>query len=238
MIKKIHQIAFSKQDLTGYVPPNKNNLEGFMPDGEYKLWNFTEAIRLLEEDNATEVLQAIKKINAGALQSDIFRLYIIKKFGGWYVDLNNYIQVSSQDPHIQNKELIIFGETQLTAIAPWGIQNGLFYAEPNHPAIQKALAFAVENVNNMYYGFSPSCPTGPNVLGAAVASHNLPEDHRQVYGEFIWHVTNRRRGFYYRGSTEPFALYKPTMLEPGVNNLPGGNNYVEMWHRRELYSEY
>lgn len=252
MINIIHQIAFSSEDLDGYVPPNKSNIEEFFPTAEYHFWDLPNFIKLLKEDGATDVLDAINGIKAYAYKSDIARYYLIYKMGGWYVDQNNYFQTTPAKARLTRKDLVVFSECQLTSAVPWGIQNSLFYADPKHTVMENSIKQCIENVKEQYYGFSVSCPTGPNVFGAAIAAQRLPDRHNQEYGHwYYWPEAGKPRGFYLPVNTaadpgsnpfppdnEPFALWKPyaTLKHPGgTSGIPGGNNYWDLWEDKKLY---
>lgn len=250
MINIIHQIAFSDKDLDGYVPPNKENLEMFLPNAKHYLWDLPRFTKLLQDDGATDVLNAINNIKPYAYKSDIARYYLIYKTGGWYTDQNNYFQTSPSDAGLHNNELVVFAESQFSSFTPWGVQNSLFYANPEHRVIENAISQCIQNVKDKHYGIFSSCPTGPNVLGAAVASQRLERDHTQVFGQwYYWGSTVRPRGFYLprfdRLGANPFpannkalALWKPyAKLEHpgGESGVPGGNNYFDMWTKGQVY---
>lgn len=232
MINIIHQIAISDDDISDFVSPNKDNLNKFLPDAEYYFWDWPKLKKLLEDDGATDVLNAIDGIKPYAYKSDIARYYLIYKTGGWYVDLNNYFILPPTMKELKDKELIAFAESPRTCQSGWGVQNSLFYAEPEHPALKKAIDLCIENVSEKHYGFSPFCPTGPNVLGAALASQKLEIDHRQVYGEFLYF--KQPRGFYLNHQG-PLALYKPNNEKTGNSGISGGNDYYKMWHDKNVY---
>lgn len=249
----IHQVAISDDDINGYVSPNRENIKEFLPEFEYKFWDLPGIKKLLNEDGATEVIDAIDQINGYALKADIARYYLAYRFGGWYVDLNNYF---TEDPSFLNDaSLVVFAEVQQTAGTTWGVQNSLFYSTPKHEVFKKTVDMCIENVKAKYYGFTPWCPTGPNLLGSALASQKLSEGHGQRYGKVMFHEDSKYRGFYIGRTTEenvglmgdpitdaaapdilPIVLWKPYNFSIGESGLPGGNNYIKMWDSKTLYS--
>lgn len=221
--------------MDSYVTPNRENIQESLPNVHYNFWDFNKIKKRLIQDGATDVLDAINNIKPYALKADIARYYLVYKTGGWYIDLNNYFNCVVPEIIRRERELIVFGEVQQTSDSTWAINNGLFYAEPEHPALKQTIDLCIENVKNKYYGFNALCPTGPNVLGRAVASQKLDRFHRQLYGRYIWHVTTSPRGFYFKDRPSPFALYKPNGEMPGESSLPGGNSYIKMWNSGNLY---
>lgn len=247
----IHQVAITDVDLDGYVTPNRENLNEFFPDAKYEFWDLPRIKSELVADGATEILNAINNIHAYALKGEIARYYMVYKYGGWYVDLNDYFVKSTE--FLDGASLVVFGEIQQTAETTWAVQNGLFYAEPGHEVFRKTLETCVENVKNKFYGINAWSTTGPNVVGAAVASQKLEPGHRQRYGKVLYHPSSEQRGFYineiedsiyanFKSVNEvadvefkPFALYKPDGLEYGNSGLIGGNDYIEMWDRKAYF---
>lgn len=240
MINIIHQIAFTGERIDGYVPPNRDNLKEFLPDAKHELWDLPRFTKLLKNDGAEDVLEAINNIKPYAFKADIARYYLIHKTGGWYVDQNNYFTVSPKKPnlYLNDKELIVFGESSRTSLSSWGVQNSLFYANPGHAVMEAAVLKCVENVRNKYYGFASNCPTGPNLFGSAIAAQHLGERHKQVFGKFAYFTEVPPRGFYLPNHRSPLALYKPyAKLEfpTGHSEVPGGNNYYYMWEDKTVY---
>jgi len=240
MINIIHQIAFSGDDLDGYTPPNIDNIKEFLPSAEYHFWDLPRFTQMLKDDGATDVLKAINNIKPYAYKADIARYYIIHKTGGWYMDQNNYFTAAPQKYRLSDKELVVFAEVQGTSNSSWAVQNSVFYADKGHEVLQKSVDRCIENVENKYYGFGSTCPTGPNVFGSAIASQRLGYDHKQVFGKFLFYVPDSLpKGFYLNSHKKPFVLYKPNHGDIGIptgeSKVPGGNNHYNMWHDRVIY---
>jgi len=90
----------------------------------------------------------------------------------------------------------------------------------------------LENCAREYYGKDPHFPTGPSVLGRAVAK--LGPDLRILVGEYIWlahrrhkHLTPHRRSVG-RGKVGG----RPN---GGVSNVPGGNNCNDLGRARTVH---
>lgn len=232
MTNIIHQVAISNENLEQYVAPNKNNIKQFYGSSEYMFWDYFKIKDFILKNGDVEVLEAIDNIKPNAFKADIARYYIVYKMGGWYVDLNTYFQ---HHPPVGKNELIVFTQTQFfTSESSWAVYNGLFYFNKEHPILKYMIDRCIENVKNKYYGANPWCPTGPNIFGLAVSHFNLPENNTYLFGSALWNLEDKPDGFYLNDKS-PFALYKPSGLYTGDSGLPHGNNYVEMWHDKNIY---
>lgn len=231
MDKIIHQIAITDADISGWVPPNKNAIETFFSDYTYKFWTMESLEKLLIKNNDLDVLDAINNIKPFALKADIARYYIVYKFGGWYCDLNMFFQMAPPSKH--NYEYIVFADVLESANTTWAVYNGLFYFKKGHPILKKAIDQCVKNVKEKYLGPNSLFPTGPNVLGAAVASYQLQPQTSYKIGFSVPGGSELTAGYYF--DTRIFAKFKGNGLALGESGLPGGNNYRKMWETGDIY---
>lgn len=230
MTKAIHQIIITDQDITNYTIPNRKDVElRFIDEGySYHLWELEDVKRLIDVHKDYDVWEAINLINANAFKADIARYYIVYRLGGWYVDLNTGLQ--HPPPNIDNYDAIFFRDDNDLAETSWAVYNGLFYFPAGSPIMRDAVEMCVKNVQEKYYGGHCLCPTGPNLLGMAVAKQGLSEDSKYLIGRAQYTDT---AGFYF--NQRLFATYKPNGLKIGESGVPGNNNYIKLWNERKLY---
>ena len=231
MDKIIHQIAITDVDIDGWVPPNRAAIEEFFPDYEYKFWTLESITNLLIKNKDLHVLEAINNIKPFALKADIARYYIVYKFGGWYTDLNMFFQMPPPSRH--NHEYIIFADVLESAQTSWAVYNGLFYFRKGHPILKSAIDQCVKNVKEKYLGPNSLFPTGPNVLGAAVAQYQLQPSTSYKLGFSVPGGSEITAGYYF--DMRMFAKFKGNGLKLGESGLPGGNNYRKMWNSGNIY---
>ena len=94
----------------------------------------------------------------------------------------------------------------------------------------------VDNCQEQYYGITPLCPTGPTLLGAALASNGGNVNF--VYGDYLELTPThekKNRAFVLPDGTI-MAWSKPS----GGGDLTGVgakgvNNYNELWAARKVY---
>jgi hypothetical protein len=111
------------------------------------------------------------------------------------------------------------------------------YSQPDNKALQIAIDTIVINCKEEYYGITPLCPTGPTLLGRALAVHGGQSDF--VYGDYLELTPTheqKNRAFVLPDGTI-MAWSKPS----GGGDLTGVgakgvNNYNELWGMREVYA--
>ena len=225
-----HQIAFSSES-NSYIP-NKFSVRIKQQVGKqnYKLWNLTDTRDFLKKHYHNSVLEAFEILKPFAFKSDLARYCIINHFGGFYGDLsvNRLRQFSTED-----RDMIIFrdGNSDRTS---WKVCNNFFYSKPNNPILDYAIHEVVTNVNFMYYGHDPHFPTGPSVLGRAVAHAGL--DLNLLVGEYWW-FKYRKNKFVLPGNSVVARHKRGGAYKGGQSGVLGGNNYNEIWKARFVYGE-
>ena len=61
--------------------------------------------------------------------------------------------------------------------------NGIIFSKPSNPILKTAIDLVIENCQSKFYGADSMSPTGPGVLGRAVAINGKNESHYD--GHFI-----------------------------------------------------
>jgi glycosyltransferase involved in cell wall biosynthesis len=237
MIKKnVHQIIISDLDNVNHLLPEstKSIKEFFSPKlYTHTLWDKEKIYNLIKDNFDPEVLNAYNKLKPYAYKADLARYCIAYVYGGWYIDIN--IEVVSLPPKELNLDMILVRDyNNGTRIAPWQIANGLFYATAKSPALKIAIEMVVENVKNNFYGKRSLSVTGPEVFGKALAQYGFHESGTDyLIGDFVDNDNLKRKQFIFNNKT--FALHKESL--GGVVGVPGTNNYVELWHQKDVYEK-
>ena len=246
MIGKTFQILISKS--TNKLPPLINEatqtFKNFMPSATYELFNNEMIIDLLEKKFDHDVINAYNKLKPKAYKADLARYCIIYTFGGWYADITiKFLKMINEN--IQNFEFLGFndiGDNLRPFTLPYPIQSSLFYANKNSLILEKAIEIVIDNCKKNYYGITSTSPTGPGVLGRALAHYGLNEKH--VIGHFMPltpNHANQNRSYVLPDGTI-LALHKDawmTNAKPGQINEFGivdSENYLEMYNNKDIYN--
>ena len=137
-------------DLPQSSYDNVNKLITLNPEFKYQFFDNEDMRKYIENNFDNNVLRAYDKINPGAGKADIWRLAIILKEGGIYIDLDK-ILIENPKPFIdiidENDEFIhgrnwhIWGQN-----AP--ATNATLCAVPNHPVIKYAFESIIDSILN------------------------------------------------------------------------------------------
>jgi hypothetical protein len=239
-------ITDETQEAAALPPPVAQNIETFKavhPGLEHHLFRGPELRALIARDFGGGVLAAYDTLKPYAFQCDLARHCVMYKYGGVYADLSVYFLKGWTPEHWTEGrwrpgQLGVFRDFVIAA--PWQVANTLYFAPPGHAALSAAIELICRNVANRYYGGSFLSPTGPDSFGKALALSCEAAD--LVSGKSAWVteadlpgvIDRRAHGFAFGG--EIVAVKR----KPGGGSLDGmgiagGNSYVEMWERGDIY---
>ena len=224
----LHQILISDAH-NPQLPEAATHNQSLFKD--YKFWDNAKIEQLLRDKFNYLVLDAYHTLLPYAYKADLARYCILYVYGGWYVDINiRMLRI----PDVSEYDLFVIRDyNNGNRMAPWQLANGLIYATPEHPVFKIAIDTIVIHCIEKYYGKRTLSPTGPELFGRCVASYGWDHDRNNyLVGDF---VDSQRGGKEFVVNKKAFAVHKS--LAGGDVGLPGTNNYVEMWHNRNVYRE-
>jgi mannosyltransferase OCH1-like enzyme len=226
----IHQIAFSTSPEL-YIP-NKHSLTIKKQFGEenYRLWDLEKASDFLTTHYSKDVVHAFESLRALAYKADLARYCLINTFGGIYADVSvSRLKTFSTE----SRDMVIFrdGNSHRTS---WKVGNSFFYSKPNNPILSEAIELIVANVRNKYYGHDPHFISGPSVFGRAIAKYGIDVD--LLVGQYWW-FKYRKNKYVLPGNRVVARHKRGGANKGGISEIQGGNNYNEMWSKREIYEK-
>ena len=245
MAQNIFQIYLSKveQDLPPFLQSANQQVKESFPDYKYSLLSNQSLELFVRENFDDEVFRAYRKLKPYAYKADLGRYCLAYARGGWYVDLGIKMMQIINGVN-EGVEMIYFkdlGRGLSPGGLPYSVQVSLFYTKPSNPIFKKAIELVLENCKTENYGMGNLCPTGPGILGRAIASSGLSPEH--ITGHFMaltpQHSCKNRSYILPSGSI--LGFHKDTWIpdaRPGDINCLGAigtNNYVEMWENRNIY---
>lgn len=142
MDNKIHQIWVGSNEMAVRERRCCRLVKSMNPTWEYMFWTDDNAPKLPVE--MQEIYDFFKNTKQYAFQADVLRLYLLKEYGGLYVDVDF-------EPHKSFDDLKDLDTFFLT----WGhhqerIMNGLFGADKDHPVINHLCSKV--NIGTKFYG--------------------------------------------------------------------------------------
>ena len=156
--------------------------------------------------------------------------------GGWYIDIA--VRVANPVEVGGRVEWLAFRDIQRHSQTSWACATTILYSKPGNPALDTAIRLIVQNCIQKYYGITPLCPTGPSLLGRALATHG--GNANAVYGDYLELTPMHRK------TNRAFVLPDGTIMAWGkpaeggdltALGATGVNNYNEMWTARTVYAQ-
>lgn len=230
------------------IPPtvqeNIASLKDQHPGHEHRLFRQDDVVQLIEEKFSKEVLHAFRALRPFAYRADLARYCILYQLGGLYADLSYFFLAPVPMPP---KRAVVFRGNLVSS--PWDTSNGVIYAPARHKALERAIELVCANVKRRYYGLTPLCPTGPALLGKAVAMTCEAEElitglaqlmDRQVMAERLPDLALPDGDLIHCQflKQELIAVKRKPIQSQGLKSIgiTSGNAYRGFWNRREVYA--
>jgi len=249
MINNIHQILITKEPekIPKVIQGAINSVKNSFNSCTYTLYDNEKIIDLIKNNFDINTLKAYNKIKAFAGKADLAKYCINYLKGGWYVDISikmsPFIQGVNLPEHIDFFGFRDVGDGLCPNTNSYNVQASLFYSKPNNIVLEKAIELVIENCKNEDYGYTPVCPTGPGVLGRAIATFGAKKSH--VIGLFMPLTPNHKNmnRSYILPDGNIFALHKnawlPTALPADISafGFKSTNNYMKLYSEENYYDK-
>lgn len=223
----IHQVMFTN-DRNAQPPSATERIRSGAGGTPYKMWFLDETRTLIGDVYGREVLNAFDTLQPFAYKADLARYCIVNNLGGIYIDLS---VTGFLGFDVGDCDFMGFRDGN-TAETSWKVWNGMFYSTKDSPILQAGISECVANVQRHFYGKDPLFPTGPSVLGRAVANHSLELKVR--LGDLWWH-RRRRSTLTFQGEGVVARQKVGGRYLGGVSGVRGGNDYNVMWREGTIY---
>ena len=249
MINNIHQILITKEPekipevIQGAITSVKNAFNHCT----YTLYDNEKIIELIKNNFDINTLKAYNKIKAFAGKADLAKYCINYLKGGWYVDISilmsPFAKVDELPERIDFLGFRDIGHGLRPNTLSYGICPSLFYSKSNNIVLEKAIELVIENCKNEDYGLTSICPTGPGVLGRAIATFGLKQS--QVLGLYMPLTPNHQQMniSYVLPDGHIFALHKTSWLatakpaDISAFGFKSTNNYMKLYLEEDYYDK-
>lgn len=241
---QIYLTDFPLAHLPPQLEASAVKLRSSFIDTQYFLWNDVTLQLFLQENFGAAVLKAYLNLIPYAYRSDLARYCLLYHFGGWYADLcvqpaGNHVigTVSDEIDFIYFWDL---GDLLAPFRSFYDCMNGLLFSRPGNPILATAIELVVKHSCDHYYGFDSMSPTGPGVLGRALAMHG--KSHRHYDGHFIQLTPQhhqKNKAFVSRDGS--IIAWHRSRLNPEATladlGAIGTNDYRQIWRERRVYRD-
>ena len=234
----VSQIFLSDSDaeLSPFLKHATSTVQGAFPNADYQLYNKETLRNFISENYGESVVSAYDCLKPYSYKADLGRFCLLNKLGGWYLDIG--VRVVNPVEVGERIDFLAFRDIQRFSFTSWACATTVLYSKPDNTALQFAIEMIVNNCKNKYYGVTPLCPTGPSLLGAALAANGGETNF--VYGDYLELTPTheqKNRAFVLPDGTI-MAWSKPS----GGGDLTGigakgVNNYNELWAAKQVYAK-
>ena len=235
----LFSILIADQPVTdpAALPPaiarNIASLREHHPGLPHRLYD-QDAIRdFLRTQMEPDVAWAYEQLLPYAYRADLARLCLLHAFGGLYADLSVFFHAPLP---LDSGKIIVFRDRAV--IAPWIVSNTILGAPAGAPALEAAIRMIVANCRSRYRGASSLCPTGPVLLGKAIAMHCEPG---QIHLGEVQNVSQRddTEALVFVDATDGRMIGYRTKRGAGLSELGlelGVNNYNDFYYSHLTYA--
>jgi mannosyltransferase OCH1-like enzyme len=235
---EISQIFLSDadQELSPFLRHAVSTVKNAFPNDNHTVYNKNSLREFIADNYDADVLGAYDALRPYSYKADLGRFCLLNKLGGWYFDIA--VRVMNPVEVGDRIEWLAFRDIQRFSYTSWACATTVLYSKPNNSALTTAIEMIVNNCQEKYYGITPLCPTGPTLLGKALAANGSQADF--VYGDYLELTPTheqKNRAFVLPDGTI-MAWSKPS----GGGDLTGVgakgvNNYNELWAARQVYAQ-
>lgn len=238
----ISQIYITKQD-TSTLPEKlsyiNSNIGKLFPDAIHVIYNNSMLRDFISEKFSKDVVLAYDSLNPFAYKADLGRYCLLYELGGWYFDIA--VRPVMRPDFPKGTEWVAFRSASSWANCCWNCSNAVIYSAPKNPILLNAIDMVIRNCKTGYYGTRSIDPTGPTLLGQALAAGGTNINH--VYGDVLQltpsHTLKNRAFILPNGAI--FAWSKPWVSGSPVslNSLgaEGTNDYHDLWAKQNIYNQ-
>jgi mannosyltransferase OCH1-like enzyme len=236
---EISQIFLSDtdQELSPFLRHAVSTVKSAFPNDNHTVYNKNSLREFIADNYDADVLGAYDALRPYSYKADLGRFCLLNKLGGWYFDIP--VKVMNPVEVGDRIEWLAFRDIQRFSYTSWACATTVLYSKPNNSALTTAIEMIVNNCQEKYYGITPLCPTGPTLLGKALAANGSQADF--VYGDYLELTPTheqKNRAFVLPDGTI-MAWSKPS----GGGDLTGVgakgvNNYNELWAARAVYETF
>ena len=244
MLKNITQIFISGSDesLSNIIKYSTQSVKNNFKDCSYTLYSHDDIVELIRNNFTNDILKAYYKLKPYAYKKDLAEYCILYLKGGWYFDLTIKILTSVNfDNNLEFLAFRDFGDGIKSSNLPYALQTSILYSSSKNLILEKAINLIIENCKNDIYGFTPTCPTGPGVLGRAYAKLSMKSNHCLGIFQPLTPFHEKLNQSYLLPDGTIFALHK-TAWSSGSKpadisqfGLKSTNNYLNMYNNKDIY---
>jgi len=234
IISQILLLDDPPQELPKQLRMAINSVRSAFAQCRYTIYDNETLRGFIAKNYERDVLAAYDVLRPYSYKADLGRFCLLHTMGGWYFDVAVTVQTGIVVG--EGVELMAFRDIQRNSRTSWSCQTAALYSRPKNPVLRTAIDMIIRNCRDRYYGVTPLCPTGPTLLGEALAAHRANACH--LFGDFLELTPT------YPQKNRAFVLDDGAIFAWGKRaeggdltalGIRGGNNYNDLWTARKIY---
>jgi mannosyltransferase OCH1-like enzyme len=235
---QISQIFLSTnpaEELSPFLKHATGTIDACFPSAEHVVYSSETLRAFIAENYEKDVLWAYDCLAPFSYKADLGRFCLLNKLGGWYFDIG--VRAFNAVDLGDRIEFLAFRDIQRFSYTSWACATTVMFSKPDNKALQLAIEMIVSNCKEQYYGITPLCPTGPTLLGKALAANGSQSNF--IYGDYL--ELTPTHGQKNRAFVLPDGTIMAWSKPAGGGDLTGlgakgVNNYNDLWAAREVYA--
>jgi len=239
-IRDIFQILIRRDgDLPSGIPDeireNIRSVTTIYPDARHHLMSGKAVRDVLSANFSGDVLEAYDALEPYAYKADLARYCLLFIHGGLYADLSARLVKQIDVP--ETKKFVAFRDRNNWR-TPWMIGNSLILTEPGRPELKLAIDLIVANCKSRHYGEHALVPTGPALLGRAIAMTDRSPDYWIGEASFL-SLYSSNGTLCWLTPEGDFVAFRNKTKDADLTHLglDQTNSYNEIWSRKQVYGE-
>jgi len=194
------------------IAENVASWKRFHPEVDHRLWTLPELTELLRDVDGLNVLEAVNVCRFPTMQSNLIRLSLLHRMGGFWSDLKNVVQRPFLH-ELADAELVLAEHQPMPVPKAEGyLTNSFLGAVPGHPFIRQCLQEGVSGVHQRLTD-SLSAVTGlvlMNRMMRRARNENRVPAHRLLSRGEAWKEMMRRSGASYQRGGRHWSVLQKT----------------------------
>ena len=244
MLQNISQILITKspEPISKTIKYSTQTIKNNFSKCSYKLYSNDSIIELITKHFDKNVLSSYLMLKPYAYKKDLAEYCILFLKGGWYFDLT--IKALTSVDFDDNLDFLAFrdcGEGLKSSVLPYPLQTSILYSKPKNLILERSIELIIENCRSNNYGFTPTCPTGPGLLGRAYAQLGMKSTHCIGIFQPLTPFHEKLNQSYLLPDGTVFALHKTAWTSGSKPadirqfGFKGTNNYLQMYYDNNIY---
>lgn len=206
--------SIGQDDLPKSICNNIASFSKFHPDFEVVIWDYSKIYK--EFSNDFQLMNAFNLCRFEAMKSDLIRVALIYKFGGFYSDLKNVACQSFLENILFYEKLIIVEHPPTIKNYKNILSNCFIFAPRKNYLLKNILDQLIENISTKYCVGGVTNVTGIHAWKKIISETN-DDDFLVVPANKVWGIKGENNGWMKRVS----ANYN-------------GSNLEQHWSKRQL----